>query len=263
MICLYRKLILAACTCLTVGLILAEGDARAAELTTADGTNGADATIFGRQGSTFLRDTNFGAEPTMEVRASFASSTRIRKPYMRFDLSALPASALNNITSVKFSGFAGETDDVAPITVQLWGINDAATGDDGADWTELGITYNNAPQLGDPDDGTTVGPDTTLLSTLTIVANPGGDPARFNFSAGHEFEFPSTPAFVNFLNSDTNGVVTLIANYDAESGSSLKFNSRDATGTAPTLTIIPEPSTLLLAVAGLVGYGFRRRGATS
>lgn len=67
---------------------------------------------------------------------------------------------------------------------------------------------------------------------------------------------------MNFVQADTNGLLTFVVQYQTDNvGSTINFATKEhVTNTAPTLTIVPEPSSaILLGVSGLALLLYRRR----
>ncbi len=209
-------------------------------LTTADG-NGADAYIHQNSPST-----NFGASGNLEVKRDTRENENWdRKTYLRFDISSLTVTVASAKLELEFAEPAGWNR-----THALYGLNekDGTETDIDDNWDESGLTWNNAP--GHDNDSTVT--DATFLGELQIVENQTGI-VTYNQSA-----------ISDFLNADEDGLVTFIL-YRSDSGITVeKFHSKETTGEdamAPTLTmtLIPEPaSVLMLGLCGMLAL--RRRG---
>jgi len=181
---------------------------------------------------------NFGTATTLEVKNQSAT-TNERKSYIRFSLSSVTQTI--DAASVTFtlpSGTGGAR------TYTLYGLKDNATGNS---WSETGITWNNAP-ANDTADGGTFTSDALLLSSVAFGA---GGVTTVTFT---------DVAIKNFLNADTDDLVTFML-YRTNSNATVDtFNSREAASGGPLLSIeVPEPSTLSFAGLGAVGLLARRK----
>ena len=248
---------------------------QALSVTTADG-RGADAYI---RGQTQYRDNNFGGDDRLATKNSAAGNHR--KAYLRFDIDAdLCASVLTaQLTLATRDDPWGANDDPNKVwTFNVFGLNDSASGDGDPDssgspgWWEgtgvsglvgqdvPGIDWLNAPANDNTGDGFTSA--ATLLGTFAIT----GDSI-----AGQTIDFSST-ALIDFLNSDTNGLVTLMIARDTLGDDPSTdtvihfFASKEYQGGAyaPTLdiTYVPEPATLALLGGGIGLAALRRRRRT-
>ena len=219
-------------------------------VTTARG-QGADAYV---QGS--FPTSNFGDSAVITTRDGLGNAANVYKDYFRFDLSN-SGFDLANATSVTFSfvtltartgtGFGfyvlpdGQPGDASPAT----------TG-----WTELGITYDNAP--GNPASGTATG---------FITASPGDENGNFlssvgtlslDTTAGGTVTF-SSASLLAAVRGNANGLLT-IALVRTDTAGIVQIASRENTGgyafpnlqiNAPNLSPVPEPGIVALSGLGL------------
>ncbi|QNN21701.1 DNRLRE domain-containing protein [Planctomycetales bacterium ZRK34] len=222
------------------------------QITTADG-NGADAFIEFRTDQAGAADTNHGTDTTVQTKSGEDSNQLYRKSYLRYDLSSVGDDQVFSASldlTVNNRVTTGQT-------FNVYALVDGVDGDDdpsGAGWIESGaggITWNNAPGN---DTGTGLDSDAVLLGTFTGGVND--ETLRF-----------TSEALVDFLNADTNGLVTFIL-VDLTPGSFgdsnfLQFDSKEQSGgVAPALSLvlIPEPTSLMVMIGMLLGV-IRRRPA--
>ena len=233
-------------TSLVAALVLGLGGvAQGATITTADG-DGADAFLERRDGGSAHETTNYGTDGNLRTRYH-AGLGLYRKSYLRFDLSGITQS----IVSASFELTANNNDSIGQV-MAVYGLTDGVTGEGapgGGGWSETGITWNNAP-ANDLSPGLGVTGDATLLGTFA----KGGMDAPTMFT---------DPALVTFLNNDSNGLVTLIVGPNTtDDGGDISWYSKEAAGTAPALsvTVVPEPSSMVLLLIVAAGGLLRFRG---
>ena len=245
---------------LSVTLTLGARPAAALTITTADGV-GADTYVRWREGEAET-DTNYGDATTVRVLdpriLNSTAFSNTRKPYLRFDLSAVGDDVVTAATlQLTYAGTA--TGELRDSEIQVFGLDD---GDPGESWGELDITWTNAPgnfQSCCNFDGNV----TSFLGEFTREGDlPAGEIVSF-----------SSAALLNFLNADTDGQVTLmlagVGNGDPGvfSAFTSKESANVANGTAqaPTLELdvvpIPEPGTAALLGLALGALATARRRA--
>lgn len=240
--------------CAAFASIMLAGGVQAAvvDITTAVGV-GADATVSGFIGAGAIpdqRDTNYGSDP--EAYYNFQATSGYGVPinnriYLKFDLP-------DDIDTITSAGITVRTRAFANKWVAVWGLTDESLDN----WAENTITWNNAPAT---TAYTVQNPDATkAVETDWFLDNDNTPPSNMGFAN-------NTP-LTNFLNTDTNGVVTLILAYTGVGAGSTTgvFDTKESglgDALAPTLhleyTQVPEPASVaLLGLGGLAALRRRR-----
>jgi hypothetical protein len=144
-------------------------------------------------------------------------------------------------------------------TVEVFGLNDGAgdfwvEGNGGTDNNPLDeIVWSNAPGNDTASGIGLLGAQVTALGQFGVTTSD---------IAGMTVQFASTPAFVNFINADSNGSASIILRRDSGGSNNLAFRTKEfGIASAPLLTLnaIPEPSSFSLVVLGLGFLLYRRR----
>jgi hypothetical protein len=172
---------------------IATSQAAPTSLSTSQG-RGADTSVRG--GSWSARA--WGAEPILRV-SNGSELEHTRKAYLRFDLSTLP-SKIKDAKSATLTLTSGPAVGTSPAdktwTFQIFGLKDGAKGED---WSEGAVTWDNAP-ANDIKSPSALTEDAVALGTFTITgAGEAGKTASF-----------SSPELLKFLQSDSDGLATLI-----------------------------------------------------
>ncbi len=189
--------------------------------------------------------TNYGSTTTVVVAndgGSAQSKTKDRIGIFRFDISAAPT----NVTSATLKLTAQPTAGNDTHGYEIYGIPDG-----GADeaFDENLLTFDNFAYASTAHDGSMDTSGLTLLVNSTFDDDDGTQDDIFHFSS---------EALANFINSDTNNIVTLVVfQRDGQNGNASSFFSREAASGRPELILIPEPAALSLL--GLGGLGLLRR----
>ena len=181
---------------------------------------------------------------------------REQRTYIRFDLSSLSGQISAAELKLSIAGNNGLA------KTNLFGLND---GDTGENWGETTITWANAPGAGEADQGGY----RTLDSNKVMLLKSRNDVASFQTDDVMSFQGQN---IVDFLNNDTNNMVTFIltdgenAYYAYNSFDGIAFWSKEKGGGYPaptlTLTTVPLPPAAVLFVSALAGLTFvgRRKG---
>jgi len=189
---------------------------------------------------------NHGSASQWQVR--WHEAPRVRIGYVRYDITGVD-SALFGLATL--SGTCTDSSHDGPITANVWGLNDDAAGND---WDESSVNYSNAAGVdNDAVLGTFAFENATLLGTM-VIDGQNTQPLSFG---SNTTDLP----LEDFLNSDTDGLVTLMFIDSVQSGTEIYIDSKEgntADGHGPmTLNFVPEPGTMVLL--GLGGLFLRKR----
>lgn len=194
----------------------------------------------------------------MQVRSRDVSgSGRQSISYVRFDLAGGTAS------NAEFSVVTTNNTNWLDTQVFVYGLNDVA-GNTPQNWIESGVgglSYNSS---GDEVPGDGDGTTQDLGSIGTTGAERLWDLGNFpeNLSGGGQTIGFSSTELDNFLNSRAGGLATLlIVNADGTDRNLLFATKETGNGTiGPKLSgIVPEPTSLAMALFGLIGFGCASR----
>ena len=206
---------------LAVGVLL-PALAIASTITTANGV-GADTHITRSD-----PNSNFGSEDHFSIKNDSGTGDVDRKGYIRFDVGCLSnaiSSATLSLTFVTAAAGSANTN-----TFNVFGLSN----EDGDLWSESDINWSNAP-ANNQSSGTGFTSDAVFLGTFTITLSQLGDSIPF-----------TSPQLIEFLNNDTNGLVTLMLS--RQSPASLHnqaFASKENLSfEAPSLTLIECPADI-------------------
>ncbi|TWT90858.1 hypothetical protein Mal64_12560 [Pseudobythopirellula maris] len=260
---------------------LASSAQAVAWVSTADG--GADTSIQNDcQGATGIdcgvdpdgrAHTVYGAGSSAEFRR--LDDVRQKLVLLKFDISTLDASSYADAV------LRLDINHNRTRTYRVYGI-----GEDYDDWDESITSYSNAPGILQPDQGGSAygsaGNNFLDASELYLPGAPNPQrPNPFQLGTIGYIDTRSLPGgrgavmsdpfnldLEDFLNADTDGFVSFLIFLDASDGAPAgNVATKETTGNilaAPALGVlpaflVPEPSTALLALAGVMGLMARRR----
>ncbi|HUT33044.1 MAG TPA: LamG-like jellyroll fold domain-containing protein [Planctomycetota bacterium] len=207
-------------------------------------------------------DQNYGGDNSILLKD--ANDGYCRKGYIRFDLPAIEAGDLLDAEIEFFVNRNDSSGGPRAFTLNVYGLIDGytGTGNLAEDWGETLITWANAPAnvetgLGFEAANVYAG---VVLGTISVPAQDPSTPYSIILTNA-----ATAGALVDFLKTDTNGMVSLLLSRTS-SDTSYNFGlaSRETdSGALLRLTVesafIPEPCTLLLLGGGLVALARRRR----
>ena len=217
-------------------------------ITTGDG-NGGDSYV--RRGS--FADTVHGHDTFLIAKNNgFGLVNFDRKIYLKFDLSSVPSeSAISQGTLLLVHN--GFTEAPQAYDYQVYGLRDGVLGED---WDESTLTWNNATG-NDKNSPTALTTDALFLASFRVPADAGsGSSSIFSITS---------PQLADFLNDDTNGIVTLIVTRPTQSSGLSGFHSKESPVLSPPtldleLAPVPEPASSIVLGLGAMLIICRRHG---
>lgn len=162
----------------------------------------------------FVRDGNFaasnyGKDTSLIIKGS-AAGNYTRLSYLKFSLDTI---SVTNIVSAKLRVYGSNTTDATSASVSSYGVNTDT-------WTEIGITFSNAPKL-----------STTVLSSAGVN------------NANNYYEFDVTEFVKTQFNGDK--VVSFVLKDTANQNKNIVFNSRENSNNKPQLIISTNTEVVL------------------
>lgn len=197
-------------------------------------------------------DSNFGGATSVRAGQSGVSNGG-RKSYFLFDATGLPE--IFSVDDFQIQRAGG----TISRTIALYAI----LGENVNNWTELGITWNNAPgnnvSQGTRDFGAYPGESLIFIDTFSTGSLAD---TVYNVSFGKLIEADSQ-AILNALNTGDRQL-TLGLRYNSSQESTINFRSKEngdgSFGARLNVTLIPEPGTAALLIAGMaLLFTVRRR----
>jgi hypothetical protein len=225
-------------------LIDNQGVAVTIPITTAEG-NGADSYIVSDSPNV---NVNYGLSDVISIKHDSGSGFINRKGYLRFDLTEINDIIVDVSLELTFVS-AGGSGIANPSTYYVYGLINGHTG---KNWDELTITWNNAPANNQGSGNGFLAAEVTFLGSfdLAVLSAEVGDKVTF-----------TSNELINFLQKDTNNLVTLMLTREQRNFSNEHFASKEnATLAAPTIFVtVPEPATILILGLGGLASLLRRK----
>jgi hypothetical protein len=204
--------------------ILGEPETRAAVITTNDG-NGADTHVRSSWAGNNAANMNYGSSTIVGIKRDTALNGNNRKGYLRFDLSSIATPIEDATLQLVYAGRSGDPP-ANPSTYYVFGLNDGHAGEL---WDESTITWNNAPGNNTSSTNGFISDQTTLLGTVSVLIS--------QINVGDVIEFTS-PELIEFLQNDTNGVVTIMLSRQQQNFSIEYAASKEHASLAPAALIV-------------------------
>ncbi|MEX2606495.1 MAG: PEP-CTERM sorting domain-containing protein [Kiritimatiellia bacterium] len=215
----------------------------------------ADNWVSGTDG---FQDKHYGGWDQISVHNEGAGTLeKERIGFFRFDLSSYTGGT---ISGAELEWVVNDTWNGTP-EFTIYGISDGGASEnfeEGAttdpagtlqSWNNSGYTYSSGQSL---SDSASFG-DLVDLGSMTVTNNSVGSTATF-----------SSAALDTFLNNDGNDIATFLVDHTNGSGNVGGFRSKEhSSGGGATLTVIPEPSSVVLVAMGFIavlGFARKRRG---
>jgi len=183
------------------------------------------------------------------ILAPFTGSSYSMYSYIGFDINSFSALG-HSASSVSFDlyGFGSRTS----LGLKVYGLNDTIS----PNWLENTINWGNAPGI--VSDAIDPSVTTSLFEAPVSYTNNG-------------ILTIDNSLFTDFINNDTDGLITFILTQPSLTSSNHAFSSKESSGNpgigspgdfAPELTIntVPLPGAFWLFASGLLGlFSFRKR----
>jgi hypothetical protein len=191
--------------------------------------NGADTFVTYDAGCDVYCDENYGWWETIAIKHDSGTGLLQRKAYLRFDIDSV-ADPIEGVR-LELVYVSHQYCSASPSTYNVYGLNDGHVGES---WGESTITWNNAPANDNSGDGVLPG-QASLLGTFSV---------NFSTMSPSGVVLFSSSAFLDFVQSDTNGLITLIVTRQQRNLCNEHFASKEnATFAAPTLDITIAAAT--------------------
>jgi len=190
---------------------------------------------------------NGGNVNNMNVHEGGAGYAKDRYTFLRFDLSPYTGGVYSG------SSLTLQVQDISPDNDQnfdIYGIPDLGADED---FDETALTFNNSAYTYDSSDNQMDTSGFTFIGSY-IGVSPSDEGTGITLSSA---------ALDTFLNNDTNNIATFVLTNTNGDGFINKFDSKNASSGGSTLTVVPEPSSVVMVGLGLLaafGLARKRRG---
>ncbi len=199
-------------------------------------------------------DYSYGYDDILKIRWHGLADSH--KAYIKFTLPADFGTATSATVKITLAGSSPGGYDY-----DIYGLKDNSSGQDWAEGTgnhsgdpaSVALTWNNAPANNVSDGHQFTSDATSVLATGSISSSMGAS----------DYMSFSSQALTDFINTDTDKVITFMISGHTDTTADPNFASREnTTYDGPilelTYTPVPEPASIVI-LSSLIGMAFRQR----